>query len=99
MIGQKRFIALLLDAKDRDAGTMEKDGKTYSWGAGYQLITISLGENLIKKYMVDENCVKKIQAQLESVHWGCAIELKVRNKRVVEIAIIEDVLKGFFDEN
>lgn len=99
MIGQKRFIALLLNAKDRKEGSMIKDGKTIAWGAGFQLVTLGLGEDQIQKYMVAPDCVEKVRAKLEQLHWGCAVELKIVNKKVCDVTVLDDVLKDYCDEN
>lgn len=90
---------ILLKAWYRPAGSMDKDGKKISWDAGYQIVIVPFEEEHIQKHMVRPDCVDAIKAQLDTVHWGCLIELELDGKKVKSVEVVTDSLKEVYANN
>ncbi|MCB6415745.1 hypothetical protein LI221_11845 [Faecalimonas umbilicata] len=89
---------LLVKAGFRPAGKMDKDGKTISWEDAYQIVLLPFEEDKgVKKYTIDSNYTDEIMAKLETIHWGCLVELEFANKKVIALNIVDDVLKNFYE--
>ena len=102
MILQKKLTAsgLLTAIKFRKAGQMEKDGKLLTWDDAVQIILLPFEEEKnIRKYTVEPSCVEAIHQKLKPIHWGCFVEADISNNKVMDITIIEDVLKHFYENH
>lgn len=90
---------LIVKAGFRPAGKMEKDGNSVSWADAYQIFLLSFEEEKeIEKFVVEDEYGESIMQQLETVHWGCFVELEFENRKVVSVNILADVLADFYDE-
>ena len=89
---------VLLNLKERTAGSMEKDGKSISWNDAIQIVGIRWEDlnGQARKYTVSPSHVKEISRQLEPVHWGAVIELTLENRQVTGIDVISDVMAELY---
>ena len=100
IIKTKNIIVLLVRVAERPAGQMEKDGKQIHWDERIQISVLPFQESKnIMKYSLSPIYADKITRQLESVHWGCLIELEFEKREVISVNILSDVLKDFYEEN
>lgn len=90
---------VLLNFKERAAGSMEKDGKTVTWDTAIQIVGINWEDlnGQVRKFTVSQNRVKEISKQLEPVHWGAVIELTLENRQVTAVDIISDVMAELYN--
>lgn len=90
----ERIRLLLCNIKEREPGSMEKDGKEITWDAAVQLVGIPWEDTrgLTQKFTIEPDCVDDIVQKLEAVHWGCIVDLSLSNKKVVDLKIVEDVM-------
>ncbi len=95
----QRIGGLLVKAWFRPAGEMEKNGKIIQWDKIFQIILVLFEEDRIQKYAVAPEYVEQIQKQLDAVHWGCLIELELNGNKIIDITIVDDALKNFYENN
>ena len=89
---------LLLNTKHRPAGSMDKDGKHIVWEEREQIIVLPFEEDkTIMKFSLAPQYADKILSTLDACHWGTLIEFELKNKEVISVDIVEDVLKGFYE--
>lgn len=95
IINKKEDVRLMLcNIKEREAGSMDKDGKEIVWDAAVQLVGIPWEDTRAsaQKFTIEPDCVDDIVRKLDAVHWGCVVELFLSNKKVVDLEIVEDVM-------
>lgn len=91
---------VLLNFKERAAGSMEKDGKTVTWDTAIQIVGINWEDlnGQVRKFTVSPSRVKEISKQLEPVHWGAVIELTLDNRQVTAVNVLADVMASLYAE-
>lgn len=97
---KNNFGGLVIAVKHRKAGSMERDNKTITWNERFQVVLISFeGENerAIRKYSINPEHEKKILQTLDSIHWGCLVELDLENGEIISLTVVEDILKDFYE--
>lgn len=97
---KNNFGGLVIAVKHRKSGSMVRDNKTITWNERFQVVLISFeGENerAIRKYSINPQHEKKILQTLDAIHWACLVELDLENGEIVELTVVEDVLKDFYE--
>lgn len=74
---------LLVSFKQRKAGSMEKNGETISWDAGYKLTVIPFLDDYGTpvKLSVAEEDAANIESKLSKVHWGAVVDVYLRGSK------------------
>ena len=91
MVRQKQG-GILLDAKEREAGQGDFDGKHVEWDAGYMLTYIPFEGTRVYKRQVAPDMVATVDKALENAHWGSLISLEMRGKMIVNVTVEADPL-------
>lgn len=84
----------LFNIREREAGSMDKDGKKINWDAAVQLVGIPWEDTngATRKYTIEPSHVDEISTILEAVHWGCIVDISISQKQVVSLRVVEDVM-------
>lgn len=96
----KTLRIILINFKERKAGSMQKDGKEINWNDAIQIVGLGFEDvnGQAKKYIVDPSHVNEITKLLEPVHWGCVLELTLENKQVTAVNVISDVMAHLYTD-
>lgn len=88
------ITGLLLNAKRRDAGSMEKDGKRITWDDADQLILLPLESptGKITKINMNPNFADAIYKATEEVCWGALVEVEKDGRNAVSVTVLNDWL-------
>lgn len=84
----------LFNIREREAGSMDKDGKTINWDSAVQLVGIPWEDTngSTRKYNIEPSHVQEISALLEDVHWGCIVDISISQRQVVSLKVVSDVM-------
>lgn len=90
---------ILFNIRNREAGSMEKNGKEITWDSAVQLIGVPWEDTngATRKYNIEPSHIKEISTVLEAVHWGCIVDISISQKQVVSLEVVEDVMLPFYE--
>lgn len=88
------ITGLLLNTKHRAPGSMEKDGKTITWGDADQLILLPLESptGKIMKINMSPDFVDAIYKATDEVCWGALVDVETDGRNAVSVTILDDWL-------
>lgn len=90
---------LVLKTLHRQAGEATIDGKLVSWAEADQILVLPLESDTGKtlKYVLAPDSAEHILQLLDSVYWGCLVQLNFTGKYVSNIEIVNDWLADFYE--
>ena len=77
---------------------MNKDGNIIKWEERHQLVILAFeSDREIRKYSISPSYKDDILNGLEAIHWGCLVELELKNKEVCSVSIVKDSLADIYE--
>ncbi len=96
----QNVTGLLVKVGLRPAGDMIKNGEKISWSEAFQIVIVPFEDESgkVRKFTVEPSCIEKIERQLNTIHWGCLVQLALDNRKVTAVEILDDILSNYYEQ-